>query len=167
MSVNESVREVLTDAHKDAKSEKNVHDYGRTISIVGDEKYSVFDELDNVKARLVDECAAHEYTKARLAHASRLHSLAVLQLERACESLRTMAEVVDSIEPECCEHCGENDPHSCEDDGIYTGPEYPHIEPIAEDPCFYAAPGSGVAHNTIELLALIDAEEEEYEHDEY
>lgn len=142
---------------------------GRTISTTGDgEKHSVFDELDNLKARLADECAAHEDTKARLAHASRLHSLTVLQLERACESLRTMAEVVDSIEPECCEYCGENDPHSCEDDGIYSGPEYPHIEPIAEDPCFYAAPGSGVARNTTELLEMIDAEEEEeYEHDEY
>ena len=143
---------------------------GRTISTTGDgEKHSVFDELDNLKARLADECAAHEDTKARLAHASRLHSLTVLQLERACESLRTMAEVVDSIEPECCEYCGENDPHSCEDDGIYSGPEYPHIDPLDEDPCFYAAPGSGVARNTTELLAMIDAEEEEdeYDHDEY
>lgn len=138
----------------------------RTISTTGDgEKYSVFKELDNMKARLADECAAHEDTKSKLARASRLHSLTVLQLERACESLRTMAEVVDSIEPECCEHCGENDPHSCEDEGTYTGPEYPHIEPLDEDPCFYAAPGSGVAHNTIELLALIGAEEDEYEHD--
>ena len=131
---------------------------GRTVS--------TSDELDNLKARLADECAAHEDTKARLAHASRLHSLTVLQLERACESLRTMAEVVDSIEPECCGICGENDPHSCEDEGIYSGPEYPHIEPIAEDPCFYAAPGSGVARNTTELMAMID-EEEEYDHDEY
>ena len=142
---------------------------GRTISTTGDgEKHSVFDELDSLKARLADECAAHEDTKARLAHASRLHSLTVLQLERACESLRTMAEVVDSIEPECCGICGENGPHSCEDDGIYSGPEYPHIEPIAEDPCFYAAPGSGVARNTTELLAMIDEEDEyEHDHDEY
>lgn len=144
---------------------------GRTISTTVDgEKHSVFDELDNVKARLADECAAHEDTKSKLARASRLHSLTVLQLERACKSLRTMAEVVDSIEPECCGICGENDPHSCEDEGIYSGPEYPHIEPIAEDPCFYAAPGSGVARNTTELLAMIDAEEEdeeEYDHDEY
>lgn len=140
---------------------------GRTISTTGDgEKHSVFDELDNLKARLADECAAHEDTKSKLARASRLHSLTVLQLERACESLRTMAEVVDSIEPECCEHCGENDPHSCEDDGIYSGPEYPHIDPLDEDPCFYAAPGSGVARNTTELLAMID-EEDEYDHDEY
>ena len=50
MSVNESVREVLTEENKD------------------------------LKARLADECAAHEDTKARLAHASRLHSLTVLQL---------------------------------------------------------------------------------------
>lgn len=142
---------------------------GRTISTTVDgEKYSVFDELDNVKARLADECAAHEDTKSKLARAGRLHSLTVLQLERACESLRTMAEVVDSIEPECCGICGENDPHSCEDDGIYTGPEYPHIEPIAEDPCFYAAPGSGVARNTTELMAMIDEEDEyEHDHDEY
>lgn len=140
MSVNESVREVLTEENKD------------------------------LKARLADECAAHEDTKAKLACASRLHSLTVLQLENACKNLRTMAEVVDSIEPECCEYCGENDPHSCEDDGIYTGPEYPHIDPLDEDPCFYAAPGSGVARNTTELLEMIDAEEEdeyEHDHDEY
>ena len=141
---------------------------GRIISVTdnGTKKYSVFNELDELKARLADECAAHEDTKSKLAHASRLHSLTVLQLERACESLRTMAEVVDSIEPECCEYCGENDPHSCEDDGIYSGPEYPHIDPLDEDPCFYAAPGSGVARNTTELLAMID-EEDEYDHDEY
>lgn len=138
MSVNESVREVLTEENKD------------------------------LKARLADECAAHEDTKSKLARAGRLHSLTVLRLESACKSLRTMAEVVDSIEPECCEYCGENDPHSCEDDGIYSGPEYPHIEPIAEDPCFYAAPESGVARNTAELLEMIDEEdEEEYDHDEY
>ena len=137
------------------------------VTTTNDHTVSTSDELDNLKARLADECAAHEDTKSKLARAGRLHSLTVLQLERACESLRTMAEVVDSIEPECCGICGENDPHSCEDDGVYSGPEYPHIEPIAEDPCFYAAPGSGVARNTTELLAMIEEEEEEYDHDEY
>ena len=137
------------------------------VTTTNDHTVSTSAELDNLKARLADECAAHEDTKSKLARAGRLHSLTVLQLERACESLRTMAEVVDSIEPECCGICGENDPHSCEDEGIYSGPEYPHIEPIAEDPCFYAAPGSGVARNTTELLAMIDEEEEEYDHDEY
>ena len=34
---------------------------GRTISITdnGTKKYSVFNELDDLKARLADECAAH------------------------------------------------------------------------------------------------------------
>lgn len=141
--------------------------YGRTISIKGDDKhYSVFDELDETKARLAAECEAHETTKARLAHASRLHALTVLQLERAVENLRKMSHVVDSIEPECCEYCGECDPHSCEDD--YTGKQYPFIEPIDEDPCFYASEQEGIARNTEELLAMIeDEEEEDFAHDEY
>lgn len=114
---------------------------------------SLTHELLEVNKRLFNECVAHEATKGKLAEARRLHAETVHQLEAARNNLQNMADALESIE--CvCEH-------------EYDDEDYPRIEPLDEDPCFYACPASGVARNTAELMEMIEEEEEGYEHDEY
>ena len=122
-------------------------------------------EMNN---RLYAECVAHENTKARLAEARRLYVATSMKLTSAYESMKRMADVLDSIDPETCACCDAHDAAYSDGYDDYTGPAYPNLQPLDDDPVFYACPERGVARNTAELLEMIDEEEnEEYDRDEY